>query len=76
MVRTARGRFLYTGRSDGGGVYKTAYRATIPKRAKLTTRGNSQVLALHKLWEKVHGRPPPPPTQENEVLDESADAAN
>lgn len=46
MVRTARGRFLYTGGHDGGGVYKTAYRATIPKTAKLTTRGNSQVLAL------------------------------
>jgi hypothetical protein len=30
-----------------GEVYKTAYRETIPKTAKLTTRGNSQVLALH-----------------------------
>jgi hypothetical protein len=46
-VRTARGRFLYTGGHDAGGVYKTAYRETIPKTAKLTTTGNSQVLALH-----------------------------
>jgi hypothetical protein len=45
-VRTARGRFLYTGGHDAGGVYKTAYRETIPKTAKLTTTGNSQVLAL------------------------------
>lgn len=43
------GRFLYTGGHDGGGVYKTAYRETIPERAKLTTRGNSQVLALHSV---------------------------
>lgn len=42
------GRFLYTRGHDGGGVYKTAYRETIPERAKLTTRGNSQVLALHQ----------------------------
>jgi hypothetical protein len=53
MVRTARGRFLYTGGHDAGGVYKTAYRATIPKRAKLTTRGNSQVLALHRISDSV-----------------------
>jgi hypothetical protein len=32
-----------------GEVYKTAYRETIPKTAKLTTRGNSQVLALQEL---------------------------
>ena len=32
---------------------------------------------LNRLWEKVHGKPPPPaPRQENEVLNESADAAH
>jgi hypothetical protein len=46
MVRIARGWFLYTRGYDTGGVYKTVYQETIPKMAKLTTRGNSQVLAL------------------------------
>jgi hypothetical protein len=32
---------------------------------------------LQRLWEKVHGKPPPPaPTQENMVSDGSAEAAD
>lgn len=30
-----------------GSDYRTAYGATMPKAAKLTMKGNSQVLALH-----------------------------
>jgi hypothetical protein len=44
--KNSEGKVLIYWEVTMGGVYKTAYRATIPKRAKLTTRGNSQVLAL------------------------------
>jgi len=44
-VRTVReGSFILGGQA--GGVYSTAYREAIPETAKLTGRGNSQVLIL------------------------------
>jgi len=45
-VRTVReGSFILEGQA--GGVYSTAYREAIPETAKLTIKGNSQVLVLH-----------------------------
>ena len=45
-VRTVRESSFILG-GQAGGVYSTAYREAIPETAKLTGRGNSQVLVLH-----------------------------